>query len=158
LAVLSRSETRDVWCSSRGTIIRMVPSGKFIFSVWDSLQHNELAQITHETVSSFFEDNPPKFYKIPFGLHDPEELKGLLADGGFKDTQISILACDGVSPSTLDVSKGLVLGNPVITEIKERGVLDAYEIIAALAKGVADRCGDNPVRSKLQALVCNANG
>jgi ubiquinone/menaquinone biosynthesis C-methylase UbiE len=35
------------------------PGGWYLFNVWDALAHNAVARITHETVASFFPENPP---------------------------------------------------------------------------------------------------
>lgn len=134
----------------------LVPGGLFVFNVWDAIEKNELAQIAHETVATFFEQDPPTFYQVPFGLYDQAVIGDLLESAGFKDSQISVLAKTGISRSAADAAKGLVEGNPVIVEINQRATSDVEAIEAAVAAAVASRCGDNPVRSKLQALVCTA--
>lgn len=134
----------------------LVPGGLFVFNVWDAIEKNELAQIAHETISSFFEHDPPTFYQIPFGLYDQELIADLLGSAGFKDSQVSVLAKTGISPSAANAAKGLVEGNPVIVEINQRATSDVQAIEAAVAAAVASRCNDKPVRSKLQALVCTA--
>jgi len=131
------------------------PGGLFVFNVWDSIDKNELAHLAHETISTFFEHDPPAFYNLPFLLHDEELILDLLKTLGFSDSAITVLAKAGISSSAADVAKGLIEGNPVILEINQRGG-DVQEIETALAASVVARCGDNPVRSKLQALVCTA--
>jgi len=132
------------------------PGGSFVFNVWDEIGKNELALIAHETVSTFFEHDPPAFYQVPFGLHEQELIMNLLEAAGFKDSQISVLAKTGTSPSAADAAKGLVEGNPVIVEINQRATVDVQTIEAAVAAAVASRCGDRPLVGKLQALVCTA--
>lgn len=134
----------------------LVPGGSFVFNVWDAIEKNELALIAHETVSNFFEHDPPTFYQVPFGLYEQELVKDLLENAGFKDSRVSVLAKTGISPSAADAAKGLVEGNPVIVEINQRATSDVQAIEAAVAAAVASRCGDKPVRSRLQALVCTA--
>lgn len=132
------------------------PGGVFVFNVWDSIDKNELAQITHQTVSSFFENDPPTFYVLPFTLHKQEIIAELLEEAGFNESEFAVLAKTGISPSAADVAKGLIEGNPVIVEINQRAAADAQAIEAAVAAAVASRFGDKPVRSKLQAIVCVA--
>lgn len=134
----------------------LVPGGVFVFNVWDEIEQNELAQIAHETVSTFFERDPPTFYQIPFGLYEQSVIRNLLESAGFIDSQIEVLAKTGISPSAVDAATGLVEGNPVIVEINQRATAGVPVIEAALAAAVVSKCGDNPVRSKLQALVCTA--
>jgi ubiquinone/menaquinone biosynthesis C-methylase UbiE len=132
----------------------LIPGGAFVFNVWDSIDKNELAQIAHQTVSAFFEHDPPTFYQVPFGLYQQDLIMELLGTAGFKDPHISVLAKIGVSPSAADIAQGLVEGNPVIVEINQRATADVQTIEAAVAAAVASRCGDRPVSSKLQALIC----
>src|SRR5438552_6558465 len=44
----------------------LTSGGGFLFNVWDSIDRNPIAQITHKTVASFFDKDPPTFYEIPF--------------------------------------------------------------------------------------------
>lgn len=134
----------------------LLPGGSFVFNVWDEIEKNELPLIAHETVATFFEHDPPTFYRVPFGLHDQKMILGLLETAGFDDPQISVVAKTGISPSAADAAKGLVEGSPVIVEINQRAASDVKAIEAAVAAAIASRCGDNPVSGKLQALVCTA--
>ena len=129
------------------------PNGVFVFNVWDSIDRNELAQIAHEAMSSFFEQDPPVFYTVPFGFHDPQKITDVLAAAGFKDPEITVLSKAAISTSAADAAKGLIEGSPVIVEIKQRGVSDIQEIESRIADAIASRCGDHPVKSKMQALV-----
>ena len=132
------------------------PGGVFLFSVWDKIETNYLPQIAHTIIAKFFDDSPPDFYEVPFSFHDPKTIKSLVSTTGFKQLQVSVLPLEAISPSARDVAKGLIHGNPVITAIKERDESRVPEIEAAVAAAVAARCGDAPVRGRMQALVCTA--
>ncbi|MGA9997340.1 MAG: methyltransferase domain-containing protein [Pyrinomonadaceae bacterium] len=132
------------------------PGAHFLFSVWDAIEHNDLAHIAHTTISTFFEHDPPNFYEVPFCLHDPEAVRSLLTAAGFRDIKSSLLALPSISPSALEAAQGLVEGNPVIVAINERRPSDVSKIVAAVAEAVAARCGDMPVRGRMQAFVCTA--
>ena len=132
------------------------PNGNFLFSVWDAIEQNDLAHIAHTTISTFFEDDPPNFYEVPFCFHDPEAIRSLLTAAGFRDITLSLLTLPSISPSASEAAKGLVEGNPIIVAINERRPSDVSKITAAVAEAVAARCGDMPVRGSMQALVCTA--
>jgi ubiquinone/menaquinone biosynthesis C-methylase UbiE len=133
----------------------LAPGGLLVFNVWDAIENNKAQQITHETIASFFESDPPSFYAVPFGFHDESVIADHLAAAGFDAHDLSVVPKTGTSPSAADAAKGLVEGNPVIVEIDQRGG-SVQAIEAALADAIAMKCGDNPVRIKLQALVCSA--
>jgi len=58
------------------------PGGLFLFNTWDAIEHNAVARITHETVAKIFPDDPPAFYRIPFGLHDAGAIHEVLERAG----------------------------------------------------------------------------
>lgn len=134
----------------------LAPGGQFVFNVWDALERNELAQVANDTVTQFFEDSPPTFYQVPFGLYETEVVTGLLKDAGFGDVEMSVLAKDAISTSAADVAKGLIEGNPIIAEIRQRATAAVETIEAAVANAIANRFGEKPVRSKMQAIVFSA--
>jgi len=132
------------------------PGGTFLFNVWDAIEYNELAYIAHHTIGKFFEHDPPRFYEVPFCFHDPKEITSFLAAAGFRDPQLSLLKLLSMSPSAFTIATGLIFGNPISIAINERSPLDVGRIVAAVAEAVAARCGDVPVRGRMQEFVCTA--
>jgi ubiquinone/menaquinone biosynthesis C-methylase UbiE len=130
------------------------PDGFFVFNVWDAMEFNDLAYLAHTTISTFFDDDPPSFYVTPFSFHEPEKILTFLKTAGFKEIDLSLLKLNSVSSLASDVAKGLVEGNPVIIEIKERSSAEIAEVKTAVAKAIATRCGDDPVQGEMQAFVC----
>ncbi len=131
--------------------------GRLLFNVWDELERNDLANVAHETISTFFDRDPPTFYQVPFSLHDTGELSALLTSAGFEDVRAETLALDCVSPSAREAALGLVEGNPVIGAIRERIPGEVPRVLAAVAEELARRFGDNPVRCRMRAHVCSAS-
>ncbi len=132
------------------------PSGAFLFNVWDAIEQNDLPHTAHEVIGKFFADNPPDFYQVPFSFHDPKEIRSLLSAAGFCDIQLTPLPLAAIAVSALDVAKGLIHGNPIITAIRERDESSIPEIEAALTAAIAARYGAAPVRASMQALICTA--
>src|SRR2546428_2676319 len=75
------------------------PGGHYLFSTWDSVEHNTIGKITHETVASFFPADPPQFYLVPFSLHDPALIRGWLDRVGFRIVECHTVNKVGVSPA-----------------------------------------------------------
>ena len=129
--------------------------GMFLFNVWDSIERNPFGQIAHETIASFFEHDPPNFYEVPFGFHDADLIRGLLQRAGFKAIESSLVTLPCRSSSAVEFAIGLVRGNPVLTAIEERGV-DVNNVVSAVSRRIAERCGAAPVASTMQAFVWRA--
>ena len=132
------------------------PAGLYLFNVWDAIEHNAVARITHETVASFFPTDPPQFYTIPFSLHDPVPIRGWLDAAGFKDITWLQVAKAGTSPSAAEAVNGLIDGNPIYGAIMQRQPDLLPEIKRAVVRKIAAELGDHPVRCNLRALVFSA--
>ena len=128
------------------------PGGVFLFNVWDALDHNALGRIAHETISSFFEKDPPTFYQIPFGYHHQGEIKRLLAEAGFRDIRIDVVTKVGGASRAEDAAQGLVRGNPVALAIAERDPALLPVIEEAVTGALKKELGEI-VRAPMRALV-----
>jgi SAM-dependent methyltransferase len=132
------------------------PGGHLVFSVWDELACNPIGQIAHDTITNYFPDDPPDFYKVPFGLSDHALISALAANAGFGDIVLDTVKLEARSPTALDAATGLVNGNPVSAAIRERGVTDPSPIIQAVAEALARVGGGAPFRVPMQAIVISA--
>jgi SAM-dependent methyltransferase len=132
------------------------PGGRYFFNVWDGFTHNPFGRIAHETIGSFFPDDPPAFYLTPFGFADESVIRSLLASAGFRGIEVERLRKDAASPTARAFADGLVRGNPVLLMIAERGIADPDQVVAALEQALVKEGGDRPFRSTMQALVVTA--
>lgn len=135
----------------------IAPGGRFLLSVWDSLERNRFAKLAHETIAGFFAVDPPTFYQVPFSLHRTEMLQDMLVAAGFADVRVDPVSLRGESGEARDLARGLVEGNPVGGAIRERPGLDAAVVIEAVARALAREFGDRPIRIPLHAFVLTAS-
>lgn len=133
----------------------LVQDGLFVFNVWAGLEHNPFGRIAHETIASFFSQDPPNFYEVPFGFHDADELKRLLDANDFGQVAMDLVTFEARSPFARSFALGLVKGNPVSIAIQERGVM-LDPIVDALEAALARVGGDHPFESTMRALVVTA--
>ncbi|MEQ1592441.1 MAG: class I SAM-dependent methyltransferase [Thiobacillaceae bacterium] len=129
--------------------------GLLAFSVWDSFEHNAIGRIAHETIGSFFSVEPPNFYQVPFGFHDPDVLRHLLEENDFGQIELEWVTLEALSPSAKSFALGLVKGNPVSIAIQERG-LALDPIVEAVEAALVRLGGNSPFRSSMRALVVTA--
>jgi ubiquinone/menaquinone biosynthesis C-methylase UbiE len=129
----------------------LAPGGLYLFNVWDRIERNAVVRITHETLGTFFPDDPPRFYETPFSLHDTAVVRGLLDAAGFVDVDGVTVEKVGQSASAADAAIGLIDGNPVFGATMKPGTL--ADIKGSVAKNIAAELGDHPVRSPLSAQV-----
>jgi ubiquinone/menaquinone biosynthesis C-methylase UbiE len=132
------------------------PGGVFLFNVWDSMEHNHLGRIAHETITSFFENDPPTFYQVPFGYHDHAEIKRVLEEAGFRDVRLDVVAKVGGVSGPEDAAQGLVHGNPIAVAITERDPSLLPVITSAVAGALKKHFGEGSIRVPMQAIVVEA--
>jgi ubiquinone/menaquinone biosynthesis C-methylase UbiE len=146
----------DKALSVRETRRVLKPDGIFLFNVWDSFEPNPLGQIAHETISSFFEKDPPMFYHVPFGYHDPSEIKRELEGAGFRDVRVDVVSKVSVPTRADDAAAGLVLGNPVSVAITERDAALLPVITTAVADALTKHFSGSTFRAPMRAIVAQA--
>ena len=124
------------------------PGGVYHFNVWDNWDGNPFARIVHETLEIFFPDDPPQFYKIPFSYSNPELIEADLRAGGFEDIALETVNLVKKIDYPLFVW-GLIHGNPVTTEIEERGgnIDEISNAVEAALKAEFGDPGEMPIRA-----------
>jgi len=97
------------------------PGGRFLFNVWDSLEHNPVSALLGDAVAALFPDDPPSFYRrIPFGYHDTAQIEADLRAAGFADIAIeTVTRISRVDARAAAI--GLCQGSPMGAEIEARG-------------------------------------
>ena len=146
----------DQWAAFREAHRTLAPGGRYVFNVWDALERNPFAALTHEVITAFFPNDPPGFYQVPFSFHDRALIREMLASAGFGEVTDSVVELESESPSVNDFARGLVEGNPVINEIQARGGPTAAEIERTLADRLRSKLGDRPVPVRLRAIAFRA--
>ena len=132
------------------------PGGVFLFNVWDAMEHNALGLLTHQTIASYFEKDPPAFYQVPFGYHNQDEIKRLLVEARFREVKIETVVKISAPSQAEDAATGLVHGNPVGAAIAERDPSLLPIITNAVARAIQDHFGSHAFRAPMRAIVVQA--
>jgi SAM-dependent methyltransferase len=131
------------------------PGGTLVTNVWGPLDENPSAEIAHAVLSRMFEDDPPQFFRVPFGSVDAGSMRQLAAEAGFANATVERVAHVGRSASARIVAVGYAKGSPLSVDLAARGAdLDA---VAAAFEEALSRHGGNPFHSPLAALVLAAS-
>jgi ubiquinone/menaquinone biosynthesis C-methylase UbiE len=128
------------------------PSGRFVFNVWDTIEHNEFADAVTNAVAALFPKDPPMFLaRTPHGHHDIGTIRNELSSTGFARVQIDTVARRSRAASHRDPAIGYCQGTPLRNEIEARDPGRLEEATNAAAKEIAARFGLGPVDGKIQA-------
>lgn len=129
------------------------PGGAIAFNVWDSLANNEVVRLGQEVIEKYFVNNPPAFIKIPFSFYDVDTIITLMKGAGYTDCKSEIVPGSFDNVSADHIARGLVTGNPTITEVKNRATVDVEELIGAVAKAIEERFGKGNPKVTLQEIA-----
>ena len=126
--------------------------GAYLFNVWGAMTENPFSEITHRTIASVFNNDPPAFYTVPFSYHDEHRIIGDMKVAGFSEVTGETIDIVRTVPSWEKFAQGLVFGNPVIGELNERGV-DPVAAKAKVAEALRGEFGREPASMPLRAKV-----
>ncbi len=132
------------------------PGGCLLFNTWDKIENNLILSIAKNITDDFFSDNPPSFFKVPFSMHDTDELSRLVSDAGFSSHKISLVTCKGVSETAMAATKGMITGSPIYKEIIDKDPNAIEEILIRTEAAIVKLCGDHPATCDLNAFVTEA--
>jgi hypothetical protein len=117
------------------------PDGHYLFTLWDSWEANPFAQVIHETIGKCFPNDPPGFYKVPYGYYEAKEIRNAALEGGFDDVTVQRLEMPSKIESARKFAEGLIYGNPLYDEVVARGG-NPSDVCDALERAVATEMGD----------------
>jgi ubiquinone/menaquinone biosynthesis C-methylase UbiE len=132
----------------------LAPGGRFVLSVWGSLQHNPMTRVVVEAASARYPQNPPRFLaRTPHGHSDAGVIRRDLAAAGFDSVVVETVTLPSRAPSAEHAAIGLCQGTPMRGEIEalDPSGLAAATDAAAAALRVA--FGTGAIEAPMQALV-----
>lgn len=145
----------DVGAAFREARRVLAPGGVFVLSVWDSHDRNRFAAIVDGLLAETFPDDPPPFYRVPFGMSDIDRLRRLAQDSGFGRLRIDVLPHDAPVASWRAFADGLIRGNPVSDQVRARsGDLDA--LVRTVAERLSAEYGPAPTTIPVQTILFRA--
>lgn len=133
------------------------PGGSFLLTTWAPLERNPIVAVAHHALTLLLAEDPPQHLRrTPFGFGDPDVLTDLLHEGGFRDVVVDIVEKAATSPSANELAAGLIEGCPLADEIRARNGARLPTVVGAVARAIARRYGDKPVKARISALMASA--
>ena len=141
-----------------GNIARVLePGGRFVFSTWDSIKHNEFQDVVTEVAAEVFPNDPPRFLaRVPFGYYDLDVVRDDLARSGFSDVSIETIESVSTAPSPRHVAIAFCQGTPLKGEIEERDAGLLEHVADRVTDAIAQRYGAGEVSAKIRAHIVTA--
>ncbi|MEP6648114.1 MAG: class I SAM-dependent methyltransferase [Saprospiraceae bacterium] len=127
--------------------------GKFIFTTWDKLEFNEASNVFRHIVKPYLPEPLPPSYRLPFSFNDHGEIKSMLKDAGFNAIKIESVEKDSICPTVHEAATGLARGGSLYHEIMNRNPVWIEEISKKLEKELGEKFGDEPLVTRMRAVV-----
>jgi SAM-dependent methyltransferase len=144
----------DKSASFREALRVLRPGGAYLFNSWGTMADNPFARIANDIVTELFPQNPPGFYRVPFGYADPPVVTADLAGAGFRDISHEAVPVKKKVADVAAFARGIISGNPIVNEIVERG-MDPAEVTANVERRFRETFGP-ALTMKLLAHVFTA--
>lgn len=127
--------------------------GRFIFTTWDKIEFSPFTKIVRDTALTFFKEDPPDFYDVPFSMYETAEMESLMSIAGFNNIKVENVKHTGYSESAESAVKGLTQGTPAYLAICERDESLLPEIQKAAGEKISKEFGALDLKLPLQAWV-----
>ena len=133
------------------------PGGRFIFSVWDRIEENEVPQAVSEGAAGVFPADPPQFLaRTPHGYFDKQKIRDEAGQASFSKIEVETVSLSSRAASHRDPAIGFCHGTPLRNEIEARDPNRLAEVTDAAAEAVRARFGAGPINGKIQAHIITA--
>jgi len=97
--------------------------------------------------------NPPGFYKVPFHYGNPEEVRRDLKAAGWQDVKHETMRLTKKIVDPEAFARGLVYGNPLIDEIRNREGVDPEAVATAVLDALNATFGPSDMTMPLEATM-----
>jgi ubiquinone/menaquinone biosynthesis C-methylase UbiE len=130
------------------------PGGRYVFSLWDSLEHNPITRCVVDAAARHLPRNPPRFLaRTPHGHYDRDKARNEVMQAGFSKVDIDIVTLPSRAPSHRDPAIGFCQGTPMRAEIEAEAPQGLQQATDAVAAALAHAFGEGPIEAPMQALV-----
>ncbi|HEV1999122.1 MAG TPA: methyltransferase domain-containing protein, partial [Xanthobacteraceae bacterium] len=135
----------------------LAPGGRFVFSVWDRMEANEIHAAVFDAVAALFPGDPPSYMRrVPFGYNDADLIRADLAAAGFAEVSVEAVERELRAPSAREPAIGLCQGGSSRSEIEARDPGGLERVTDQVAAAVAERFGPGPITARSRALFVTA--
>ena len=127
------------------------PGGRYLFAVWDSIEHNTFQNVMGDLMQRTFPSDPPNFFSVPMSYFSIDPIKDALWQAGFSGLSVEVVRQDRRIADFRAFAEGVIRGTPASDQVAARGhdieaMIDAVE--AALRREYGAK-GTMPLQSIL---------
>ena len=130
--------------------------GHLAITVWDSMDRNPAVAVMKSVIDQVFENDPPRFLEIPFGMHNTDDVRRLFESAGCDEIDIAHIEAQIRVDDYTGPAKGFITGNPTLLEIEERSNTSVDDVVKAAATALEKEFGPVPAQLPFQEIYFQA--
>ena len=128
-----------------------------LFSVWDRIETNPIAEAMSDALAERFPVDPPGFLRrTAYEHHQTDATRRQLAEAGFAHVTAQVVTLANSCPSPEEAAYGQCHGSPGRGEIEARDPGGLSAAAAAMTTFLAGRFGAGRIDSTMQAIIFTA--
>jgi SAM-dependent methyltransferase len=128
------------------------PGGAYAFNCWGPIAENPYAEVAGAAIAGLLGGAAPEAWTAPFAYADPHQVARDLRAGGWCRIEAEDVGVTATVRDTGAFAKGLVLGSPIVRDLREAGV-DPTVAAATVAAALTHAFGEAPFATPLSAMV-----
>ena len=135
----------------------LAAGGAYIVSLWDGLDHNDIARLVSQAATSILRTDTPLFLeRTPYGHGDAVAIERELRAAGFYEVVVDRVERRSASPSARAAARGLVEGTPLRSDIEARDPRLLPKVVDAAERAIATAFGRGPIDARMCAYIFSA--
>ena len=108
------------------------PGGRYVFAVWDSIEHNNFQRVMGDLMQQTFPSDVPNFFNVPMSYYSIDTIKAALWRAGFSGLSVEVVKQDRKIADFRAFAEGVIRGTPASDQVAARGhdieaMIDAVE-------------------------------
>ncbi|WP_028104349.1 class I SAM-dependent methyltransferase [Pseudoduganella violaceinigra] len=131
------------------------PGGRYYFSVWGGISHNDFSATINHALAKVFPDDPPRFLaRVPYGWHDVDVILDELKRGGWSSgVTHEVVKATSRADSAALTATALCQGSPLRADIEARDPARLQEATDAAIAALTEKYGSGAIEGGMQAIV-----
>lgn len=131
--------------------------GRLAFSVLREIERNPFQWAIADALQAHVGERAAAVIHTPFAMHEPEAIRGLVADAGFEDVHLRLETTVVRHPSLDDLVPGYINATPVADQVASLEAETQAKIVSHVESGLTGYVDDDGLAAPLSFYVVSAH-
>jgi ubiquinone/menaquinone biosynthesis C-methylase UbiE len=128
-------------------------NGILLFTTWGEMKKNGASNVYRKAVKKYVGNTLPDSYKLPFSMHDENEIISRLSSAGFNEITVESCLKNSVSETAAQAAEILTQGGAIYNELMLRNPEWVKQTRIEVEEELGEKYGIAPMVAPMQALI-----